>query len=242
MPKGGEMGIAGNEGGGEEMVYRRLKRSAPVDKHALLVELCRGKRVLDLGCADYPMTRRRLERGELLFAKLAGVASDIVGVDLDRRGVQALREAGFENVLVGDVERLGELGLQGGFEVIVAGELLEHLSCPGRFLEQVAGIMSPDTVLALTVPNAFALKRFLRVLAGCELVNKDHVCYFSPHTVEELCGRFGLRVDGYHYHLAEVHGKLKKVLFAPLKLFVRFLSPFVADHLIFLCRLSRGRD
>ena len=229
-----------NGGNGEEMVYRRLERSAPVDKHAFLAELCRGKKVLDLGCADYPMTRRRLERGELLFARLAESAAELTGVDLDERGVRALREAGFDNVMVGDVEKLGELGLEGGYQVIVAGELLEHLSCPGRFLEQVTALMAPESLLVITVPNAFALKRFLRVLTGCELVNKDHVCYFSPGTVEELCGRFDLEVTDYRYFLAEVEGGLKRLLFLPLKAFVRRLCPFVADHLIFLCRLAPG--
>jgi len=220
------------------MVYVKLKHSLPIDKHLFLMELCRGKKVLDLGSADYPMTRQKLARGELLFARLAGVASELTGVDLEQRGVQAMQEAGFKNVVVGDVESLGDLGLKGGYDVIVAGELLEHLSSPGRFMEQVAEVMSSFTVLVLTVPNAFSLKRFLRVLTGLELVNKNHVCYYSPATVCELCRRFGLKVNDYFYCLSESQNWLKRLLFTPFRLIVKRLFPFVSDDLIFLCKLT----
>lgn len=229
--------VAGREGG-EEMRVKKLPKSRPVDRQDFILSACAGKSVLDLGCADYPMTERRYRDGELLFARLHGVAKRVVGVDNSPDGVGILRSLGFEDVILGDAASLKESGFGDDIDVIVAGELLEHIANLDGFFCGVKELMSPRTSLIITVPNSYALKRFLRVMLGSELVNKDHVCSFSQANMEELCSRHGVRIKDTRYHLAEVEGTLKRALLSPLMLFVRYLCPQLCDHLIFECGLE----
>jgi len=221
-----------------EMRNKKLPRSIPVNRHDLMLRLCEGKTVLDLGCADYPMTEERYRKGELLFAKLRKVAKNVTGVDNSLDGLETLRSLGFDDLVLGNAEELGELEMKGPFDVILAGELIEHLFNVGRFFEGVKQLMSPHTILIISVPNAFAIKRFLRVLAGSELVNKDHAYYFSQANIELLTTTYGLHIRETYYYLAELHGRVKNILFAPLGIFVKHLCPYVSDHLIFLCELT----
>ncbi len=224
-----------------EMRIKRLPRSQPVDRHGFILSLCAGKAVLDLGCADHPVTEERYHDGELLFAKLHEVARRLVGVDASREGMETLRALGFSEVVLGNASRLGELELEISPEVIVAGELLEHITDTDGFFRGVTALMSPGTLLAISVPNAYALKRFLRVMCGSELVNREHVCSFSQANVEELCRRHGLGIVETRYYLAEVEGTMKRLLLAPLMFFIRYLCPQASDHLIFVCRKQDGR-
>ncbi len=67
--------------------------SAPVmrDRDDLLLNLCAGRRVLHVGCADSPLTAEKLKCASLLHTKLVA-ASAVHGVDVDRAGVELLRE------------------------------------------------------------------------------------------------------------------------------------------------------
>src|SRR5215207_1882662 len=93
--------------------------------HALIVELVgHGKRVLDVGCAAGDLAEVLTEHG-----------CKVTGIEIDPEAArQAERRC--ERVIVGDVE---DLDLSGNlddesFDVIVLGDVLEHLKDPLRTL------------------------------------------------------------------------------------------------------------
>jgi 2-polyprenyl-3-methyl-5-hydroxy-6-metoxy-1,4-benzoquinol methylase len=221
-----------------DMRLKKLARTKPIDRQAFILEKCAGKNVLDIGCADFPMTEEKARKGELLYTSIYEVAAKVTGVDYSPEGVAVLESLGYENLMVGDAEDLGALGLKESFDVIVAGELIEHLMNVGRFFQGVRDLMTAETSFILSIPNAHAAKRFLRVALGSELVNRDHAYYFSQANIELLCERHGLEIEECHYCLAEVNGTAKKILFSPLRLLISRMSPYVSDHLVFVCRLS----
>jgi len=221
-----------------EMRIKKLQRSVPIDRRDFILSVCAGKKVLDLGCADYPMTETRCKNGDLLFAQICDVAEKAVGVDISLEGIQLLRSHGFGNVVLGDIAEIGKCGFKEPFDVIVAGEIIEHVHNIGGFFQGIKTLMKESAILVITVPNAHALKRFLRVLFGREMVNKDHVCYYSQANIELLCNRYGLRIDQSYYYLAKLDGWLKNILFSPLRLMVKYVFPYVSDHLMFVCKLA----
>ena len=111
------------------------------------------------------------------------------------------RELGFEayNADVEDRAALEALELEAG-EIVLAGELLEHLDRPADFLEAVKALVAPDGRLVLTTPNAHSLTNALAAVAGRELVNPDHVSWLSWRTLETLLGRHGWRVERLSYY------------------------------------------
>lgn len=176
------------------MAHTPLPRSR-VERTEFILDFCRGKDVLHLGCADHPYTEERLDTGSWLHGRLSNVARTCLGVDLNGAAVAWLHDHhGIDNVVQGDAEELDRLEA-GPFDVIVAGELIEHLSSPGRFLASARGALRPGGKLVITTTNAFCFRRFIRIPFGVESIHPDHVYYFSHTTLRGLAGRFGFALE-----------------------------------------------
>ena len=163
------------------------------DRASFLIDRCRGRRVLHLGCLDWPVHCERLANGTWLHRKLGQVAAEIVGIDLAADAIAEVQRQGYgHDIHVGDAERLDEVASRfGRFDVVVAGELIEHLNNAGRFMESAKDVLVPDGRLLITTPSAFCLRRMLRIPFGSESVHRDHVCYYSHATLSTLAERFG---------------------------------------------------
>lgn len=163
-----------------------LAKTPAVDRRAYILDACRGARVLHLGCVDHPFLHERLVSGDLLHAALADVAAELSGVDLDHDGLETLRAAGFDNLYEADIEQIDAAAFPGRFDVIVAGEIVEHLTQPGAFLRRVPRLLAPGGRLLVTVPSAQSIRLAANALRRVEVVHPDHKAYFSPHTLTEL--------------------------------------------------------
>ncbi|UCH88893.1 MAG: class I SAM-dependent methyltransferase [Thermoplasmata archaeon] len=121
-----------------------------------------------------------------------------LGVDKGKEELKKLKERGYK-VKYADVETM-DLGRK--FDVVVAGELIEHLNNPGLFLERVNSHLKPNGIVILTTPNAFSLQTYLRVLLGMDkMINLDHVNYYHPQTLTELLKRYNFKVEEVFWHV-----------------------------------------
>lgn len=217
---------------------KRLK-GLIVNREEKIVELCKNNSVLHLGCADYPYSVEQYRTGKLLHEKLKKVAKQLLGIDISQEGLDYLTSLGYSNLIKGDVEEIGKIEINEKFHIVVAGELFEHLSNPGKFFENVSTIMENDSIIIISVPNAHSLKGFIRVLFGRELLHPDHLTYFSPGTVEHLCKKYNYELLTYFYYLSESTNIIKSILFFPLKYFIQFFASTVADGIIFIIKKSK---
>ncbi|HET9624036.1 MAG TPA: methyltransferase domain-containing protein [Kofleriaceae bacterium] len=212
----------------------RLARTAAVDRRAYILDACRGARVLHLGCVDHPFLAERLAAGTLLHAAIAEVASELWGVDLDAAGLETLRAANFTHLHAADIEHLAnDARFDVRFDVIVAGEIVEHLTSPGAFLRQVPRLLAPGGKLLVTVPSAQSIRLAANALRGVEVVHPDHKAYFSPHTLTALLAANALTVvDLKPYwapprHAPALHAAYDHVLYC-----ARLLSPWLGEGLV----------
>jgi SAM-dependent methyltransferase len=111
-----------------------------------------GLRVLDLGCRDGALTSHYL-RG-----------NDVVGVDIDREALAAAAERGIQTVWA-DLDQPLPFD-DGSFDVVVAGEVLEHLRFPEQTLGEARRVLRTGGLLVGSVPNNYRLKSRLRFLLG----------------------------------------------------------------------------
>lgn len=166
-------------------------------KHEAILSLCRNKRVLHLGCVgnnDYGTEHKVAASPSTLHMKLSAIA-DVTGVDISEDAIVEYRRSGIcNNILVGDVEKLEALDLNPTFDVVVIGDLIEHLSNPGHMLDGVRTICRPDTIVILTTPHAFGLAPFLRHLTGRFEEGLQHVMTFNEKNLRHLVTRHGFRV------------------------------------------------
>ena len=139
----------------------RRNQSVSEEKRSRLFKKWIGKnnKVLDLGCRDGVLTRHFVE-GNL-----------VTGLDIDK---QALEDCG-KNL---NIETIwSDFSLQiplptSSFDVVVAGEVIEHLPYPEITVSEISRILKPNGLFIGSVPNSYHLKNRLRVLKG-RLIDYD---------------------------------------------------------------------
>lgn len=141
-----------------------------------------GGRVLHVGCVGAPP-------GET-HRQLAAVADAIVGIDRNRTGVDRLRADGWD-ARRDDAQRLSTVS--DDYDYVVAGEVIEHLACPGKLFDAAGGVLADDGRLLITTPNPWAACYVRRALTASPVGNEDHTCWFDRETLAALAHRQGYR-------------------------------------------------
>lgn len=167
-----------------------------------ITDVVEGKNVLDLGCVCHDLEQAR--RPEWLHRVITNAARSVVGVDYLKHEVEILKAMGYD-VVCANVEnmRLGET-----FDVIVAGDLIEHLSNYGLFMQTLTTHLAPGGQILISTPNPVNLLRFCAVLLrGCAGANPEHTCWFTAKVLDQLARRYGFEVarigyvdDSYQYY------------------------------------------
>lgn len=178
-------------------LFRVPKVETVMGRMDFVLNRCKGKKVLHLGCIDEGLTAERLNSGELLHFKLINVATEVWGVDISKRGIQLLQEHGVDNLVLGNIEQIDEIEKLKGhnFDIILLTEVLEHLNNPGLFLQRIKKLFDSDTTMIITVPNGLRLTGLMRQIKGYEFVHPDHNYWFSYKTIKTLMEKNGYNVD-----------------------------------------------
>lgn len=162
-----------------------------------------GRRVLDVGCAS------GVDRPDWLHALIGTVADELVGVDVDPGAVDEATTKGYD-VRLADACAF-DLGRS--FDVVFAGELIEHLDDPRGFLGSARRHLREDSELVLTTPNAFCFTNFAyRLRRTPAKINRDHVAWYCEDTLRQLLERNGYVVRELHYLRHETPGRIRHVL------------------------------
>ena len=215
----------------------------------MLVEFARGRRVAHVGFVDEHRLDAKVGQGTWLHARLAESASSLVGLDVEEEGVRWAVERGFDAHAVDaqSAEAVAELGLE-PVDVVIAGEVVEHLDAPGPFFAALRQLVREDGLLVVTTPNAYRLLNFLAPVGGVELVHPDHTAWHSPHTLATLLERSGWGVVGIAYYqnpAPQLQGVTGTLVRGARAAFVRVgrLAPYWSDGLVVWAHpapLSRG--
>lgn len=163
-----------------------LKR--PGTRALIVEEFCRDKVVLDIGCVHHDV--ENADKDSWLHRAIVSVAAETLGVDYLEKEVEALVKCGYKMV-VGDVNK--PLTINRQFDVIVVGNLIEHLSCFEGLLDNLRRLLKPDGIVLISTANPFFREQyFFSALKNDIIVNPEHTCWIDPVTLDQLCRRFGL--------------------------------------------------
>jgi SAM-dependent methyltransferase len=135
-------------------------------------------RVLDMGCRDGTLTSHYSGSHELF------------GVDVDPEAVRRSRERGIDARKLNLNEE--DLPFEDAmFDVVVAGEVLEHLQWPQHAVDQVHRVLRPGGTFIGSVPNAFRLRNRILFLAGRDFeLDPTHLHSFSPQGLRTMLSAF----------------------------------------------------
>lgn len=153
------------------------------NSHTLIVELVgHGGRVLDVGASTGFLARVLTERG-----------CRVTGIEIDPESARQAEEF-CERVIVGNVEELdldAEIGDE-TFDVLVFGDVLEHLKDPQRALERFKPFLNPGGHVVASIPNIAHGSARLALLQGrfryrpLGLLDNTHLRFFTRESVEEM--------------------------------------------------------
>jgi 2-polyprenyl-3-methyl-5-hydroxy-6-metoxy-1,4-benzoquinol methylase len=182
-----------------------------IEKNALITDLCRNKYVLDLGCIDHSASSA-IELGQYwLHKQIKDVAKKVIGVDILVNDALVLNNIGYE-IISADVENFN---LNMTFDVIVAGDLIEHLSNIGIFFENIKKHMSNNSILIISTPNPFNIEQTMAaIFQNRVFVNEQHTVWLSPHNLWEITSRFNLQIIDFHWINTRFHFPLQNIWFA----------------------------
>ena len=154
--------------------------------HAVIMEKMAGlpgSRILDLGCS-----------GGLFAAHARAAGHEVTGVDyLEIPGVRERTDHFVKASLEqGIPEEVGD-----GFDIIVAADVIEHLSRPGEILRDMRRVLRPSGQVLLSVPNFahwYPRSRVAMGLFGYDrrgILDETHLRFFTRQTLRRLvraCG------------------------------------------------------
>lgn len=174
-----------------------------LDRLAILERLAKGKNVVHLGCADHvPLIEAKRSRGQWLHERLCNVSRRCLGIDIDPDGIRFLRERlGFKDVVCANLleDEVPEVSLE-KWDVVVAGELIEHMDEPVRFLSGVRRVcLDRVQTLVATVPNALCWTNTRMATQHAEYINSDHRYWFTPYTLAKVASRAGLKPTSFQF-------------------------------------------
>lgn len=177
---------------------RRLARSAAYEnsRHELRVHVPpAARRVLDLGCAS----------GAVGEALKAAIGCEVVGIEGDPIYAERARTR-LDAVVEGDLEGLAtSLPELGEFDVLIAGDVLEHLRDPWSVLSGFARLLSSGGTALISVPNVRYWETLWQVgVRGTwprrneGIFDRDHLRWFTAVDAIELAKEAGLEPTAVH--------------------------------------------
>ena len=148
---------------------------ATVNRLELFLNICRGKRVLHVGCADWPIT----DPATSLHLALEAVCAQLDGVDPHVEALAQL-EPYVSGRLYADLADVTD-----SYDVVLVPEVLEHVPNVDAFLKSLENVDA--STFFISVPDAFQCRGgHFDYIDGAqtfvEVVHPDHNVWYTPYT------------------------------------------------------------
>jgi 2-polyprenyl-6-hydroxyphenyl methylase/3-demethylubiquinone-9 3-methyltransferase len=156
-------------------------------KSFLMAHVRPGMRVLDVGCGEGSFT-----------LELARAGAAVVGIDVAEEPLRRAR-ARHRELELRLVDDGGSWALpDAGFDLVWAGEVIEHVADTARWLSEIRRVLRSDGTLLLSTP-AHGRLRMLRLALSARAFEEhfeprsEHLRFYSRRSLTSLLVDFGFR-------------------------------------------------
>ena len=210
--------------------YRRAKL---VKKDSKILELCKNKKVLDVGCVGQDIN---YDSDNWLHQRISKVAYSLIGVDIDQAGIDSIKKKNF-NAL--PFAQLKETSLK--FETIIMADVIEHVNDPVDFLYSYSKFLDDSGLIVVTTPNSNRGINFINIfLSNNYNINLEHTMWLCPKTFAEIATRAELEIAQFYwlnqYYDFKSLKVLNKIKFALANLLSRYRSNFSHNFMFLLTK------
>jgi 2-polyprenyl-3-methyl-5-hydroxy-6-metoxy-1,4-benzoquinol methylase len=172
--------------------HRYQYRFVPHSAAARIMRMVgRERRVLELGSGPGAITRLLEANGcQVTAVEIDPEAVELVTPYCERVVSANLNDPDWPKALTG----------AGPFQVIVAGDVLEHLYDPWETLKKLAPLLAPEGEVVLSVPHAGHNALIACLLSGdfgyqpWGLLDKTHIRFFAMNNIQRLATDAGFKI------------------------------------------------
>lgn len=170
------------ENGG--VLENRFQLSVYDDIFQRLLAYSNGKEYLEIGIGNGEMLAVALEYG-----------FHVKAVEICREDCERVSE-----VLGVDIEwcDIVQYKTTQTYDVIVMGDVLEHVTNPKVVLEKVKEMLKPDGILWISTPNYNSAYARMEGFTHCMWHELNHYSYVSRESLQEVLEQLGLQIVGYN--------------------------------------------
>ncbi len=178
------------------------------NSQVLLIELIgAGKNILEVGTSTGYVSRILKERG-----------NTVTGIEIDP-GAGEIAGQHCDSMFIGDIEKLDldAYLAPSSFDVIIFGDVLEHLVSPEDVLRKVKKYLRPDGFLAISLPNVCHGDVILNLFMGdfkytsMGLLDATHLRFFGLRNIIDLFSRCGYSITDIRTTVLPVGGTEQRV-------------------------------
>jgi len=138
----------------------------------------------------------------LLTAKESELAEYIVGVDITKVENSNQSHPAMDRFIIGNIENM-ELDFEENFfDVIICGDVLEHLVDPWQCLIRLKSFLRDGGVIIASIPNVRYWKISMGLLIGGQwnyseggVLDRTHLRFFVNKTIQELFERSDFKIQ-----------------------------------------------
>lgn len=211
-----------------------------------LLEFCIWKKVLHIWACDSPFTKEKFngECGPFLYREIDTICKHQLGIDLDQESVDFLNshrdELSNSEARCMDMNTFGELDYEP--DIIIFGEVIEHLMNLETALTNLKKVMKKDTLLIISTPNSYCFEGIIGNIFWRESFHEDHKVYFSYGMLTNLLRHNKIQVvDAYFCKIGHEPDNTKRVLLSIFgDFFVYYLFPRFYNNLLFVAKLDES--
>lgn len=209
-------------------------------RDTFIMSKCTGKKVLHVGCTDWPFVEVSVNNGTLLHGKLMENTGALIGIDIDEVGLSYLTVALPGLYIHGDLSKeevRSNIAIY-PVDIILVPDVLEHV--PNQY-EFISGLLLTahelHAKLIITTPNQYSLKAMLASLLGLDFTHTDHRLIHNQSTLQTaIAVDFNLpkdhvEIDYASRDITARYGKLMSLLSRLIDR-VFFLKPYLADTIV----------
>lgn len=209
----------------EEIKYQKNLCLWNTSTHNIFLrKVGRGKVVLDVGCAWGTL-------GKLLLEKKA---AKMFGIEKNKEMAEEAKK-NYEKIIIADVELVSDLPFpKGYFDIIIFGDVLEHLRSPGNVFKKFKRYLSDNGFILVSLPNiANWNPRFNLFIGNFEytptgILDTSHLRFYTKKTGKQLIEHAGYKV--------------KEILPAgKLVRFIKFFSNLLAYQFVFIAEKAEEK-
>lgn len=151
----------------------------------------KAERVLDVGCGNGALGKALKEKE---------IARKVVGIEINAKAADDARY-NIDEVISVDIENANLQFEKEYFDLIIFGDVLEHLYNPWKVLEGMKSYLKKDGHILISIPNV----RYYRVLCGLifkgefkyeedGILDKDHIRFFTLKMLRRYAKEAGLKI------------------------------------------------